>query len=162
ASTNMGTITSGHPWRISESVPSKSNRTCPTSGRGAIGAGSSTLAHWLGFATPCGRGLNSFLRLRPDGLHLQERPRARGLIDLPARILGHCRSSGRFQTDEKTFCVFDVELLEHVPRQEHPVDHPEALRVVAASRVKVFVVRFQKAVVDSIGLSLGRRIGPEH
>src|SRR5579885_3126496 len=44
ASTNIGTMTSGQPWRISERVPSKSNRTWPIPGRGASGAGSSTLA----------------------------------------------------------------------------------------------------------------------
>ena len=47
ASTNMGTMTSGHPWRIKEIVPSKSNRTWPISGRGARGTGSSTLGHSL-------------------------------------------------------------------------------------------------------------------
>ena len=33
-SVNIGTITSGQPWRISESVPSKSNRTWLMVGRG--------------------------------------------------------------------------------------------------------------------------------
>ena len=39
----MGTMTSGHPWRISDSVPSKSKSTWLISGRGSSGAGSSTL-----------------------------------------------------------------------------------------------------------------------
>ena len=34
-SVNIGTITSGQPWRISDSVPSKSNRTWLMPGRGA-------------------------------------------------------------------------------------------------------------------------------
>ena len=34
-SANIGTITSGQPWRISDSVPSKSNRTWLMPGRGA-------------------------------------------------------------------------------------------------------------------------------
>src|SRR4029077_19415196 len=42
-STNIGTMTSGHPWRISDRVPSKSNRTWLISARGSRGRGSSTL-----------------------------------------------------------------------------------------------------------------------
>ena len=55
------------------------------------------------------------------------------------------------QADEQPLGVLAVELLEHVPGQEHAVDHPEALPVVAAGRVEVFVVGLEEPVVDPVG-----------
>ena len=48
-STNIGTITSGQPWRISDNVPSKSNSTCVMPGRGVKLAANSTSPAKAGF-----------------------------------------------------------------------------------------------------------------
>ena len=50
-STNIGTITSGQPWRISDSVPSKSNSTWLISGRGRKCGLNSTRPEKLTFLT---------------------------------------------------------------------------------------------------------------
>ena len=72
------------------------------------------------------------------------------------------RSSRGFQAGEESNRVLEVELLQHVLGQEHAVDHPEALPVVAAGRVEVFVVGLQEPVIDPVGFAIGPRVGPEH
>ncbi len=66
------------------------------------------------------------------------------------------------KTDEKAFGVLVVELLQNFPGQEDAVDHPEALAVVAAGGVEIFVVGLEESKIDAIGLAAGGRVGAEH
>src|SRR5262245_51312568 len=77
---------------------------------------------------------------------------------------GTCQrnSRSRFQADKQALGVLEVELFEHVPRQKDAIDHPEALGVVAAGGVEIFVVGFQESVIDSVGGAVRCRVGAEH
>jgi hypothetical protein len=78
---------------------------------------------------------------------------------LPGRCQG--RAALRLPPEQQSLGVFSIDLLQHFVGEEDPVDVPEALEVVAGGAVEVFVVGFEEAVVDPVGVAVRGGVGPE-